>query len=209
MEKIKKYLVIVLCAVALVALLMPYASVVVEVDAFGYSDESATSVSGLTVAFQGYVALILIIGPAALIAANLGIVPVLKRMEEALLIVVPIISFIIALIAYAQASGIAVSSGGGEDYGVYTYAKLGIGAILIIICNIGLLVYGLITNKSVKLNKNIVNNTVKCITDALNSEATAKAETNTAVAPAPETVAEPEQPINEEAPSNEDEYTLG
>lgn len=209
MEKIKKYLVVILCAVSLIALLMPYASVVIEVDVWGYSDESSTTVSGLTVAFQGYVALILIIGPAALIAANLGIVPILKKMEEALLIVVPVISFIIALIAYAQASGIAVSGGGYEDYGVYTYAKLGIGAILIIICNIGLLVYGLITNKSVKLNKNIVNNTVKCITDALNSEATAKVETNTAVTPAPETVAESEQPNNEEAPSNEDEYTLG
>ena len=203
MEKLKKYLVIIVCAVALVALFMPYASVVVE----SYWDDFETTVNGITIAFKGYVALVLILGPAALIMANLGTIPILKKMEEALLIVVPIINFVIALIAYAQATKIAVASDGFEDYGVDVYAKLGIGAIIIIACNIGLFVYGVITNKSVKLNKNFVNSVVECVTNALNSESVSQAEQNSSKSLENEYAMVGEQVNNQ--PSNDDEYTLG
>ena len=67
MEIIKKYGVKILCLIALIALFLPMASVTVSSD---YTDDYVTNISGFTVAFQGYICMLLIAGPIAIVAAD-------------------------------------------------------------------------------------------------------------------------------------------
>lgn len=143
MEYIKKYGVQVLSVIALIALFFPMASVTVE---GGYMEQT-TSVSGLTCALQGYIAMILFLGPLALLFIDF--LPKYKPHKNILTLLVPVICIIIVFIAYSQASGFA--SVADNEY-VECYSSLGFGGYLCLIAHIGTLVFGLYNNKELITN---------------------------------------------------------
>ena len=148
MEYVKKYGIKVLCLVALVALFLPMASVSVESD---YYDNS-TNISGLTVAFQGYICLLLIVGPVAIIAADY--IAIVKRLKALVQAGVSVIGVILTFVGYLQASSIA-SAGQAAGMGyVDCEASLGFGGILCIVAYIGILAITLLFQKD-ELMENI------------------------------------------------------
>lgn len=135
---IKKYGVIALCAIALISLFFPMASVSIDSDYY----ESTTSVSGFTVALQGYVAMLLIVGPIAIAAADY--VAQIKPFKKLIMLAAPAVCIIVTFIAFLQAKGIAA----GADSGwVDVSASMGFGGVLCLISHIGILVFGIIENK--------------------------------------------------------------
>ena len=68
MEIVKKWGIAILCVVALIALFLPMATIETTTD-YEFLD-SSTSISGFTVAFQGYVCLVLIVGPVVILEAD-------------------------------------------------------------------------------------------------------------------------------------------
>ena len=145
MEIIKKYGIKILSALALIALFFPMATV--EVGSF-YS----TSLSGFTIAFQGYICLLLIVGPAVIIAADY--ISIIKKFNALVQCGVSVLGIILTFVGYLQASKIAAA---GESAGmgfVDCDASFGFGGILCILCYIGILVLTVLYQKD-ELKANI------------------------------------------------------
>ncbi len=142
MEIAKKYLDKILCLVALIALFFPMAKITTE--AVGH--ESATTISGFSVALGGYIGILLILGPIALIVADF--VAQLKTLKPILSVAVPIVCLIVTLVAFLQAAGIAAAANSAGSWaGVETSSSLGFGAILTILSHLALGVIGYLANK--------------------------------------------------------------
>ena len=140
MELIKKHLVKILCAAALIALFFPMATLRIESNYGNYAEE--ISVSGFTVAFQGYLAMLLILGPVALIAADF--VEALEPHRHLLAVGAPALCILVTVIAYFQASGIAAASSNAY---VETTSSLGFGGILCLLCHIAIGILGYLEHK--------------------------------------------------------------
>ena len=148
MELIKKYGIKALCIIALIALFLPMATVNLESD---YYDNS-TSLSGFTVAFQGYICMLLIVGPIAIFAADY--IAIVKRLKALVQAGVSILGVILTFVGYLQASKIA-SAGQAAGMGfVDCEASIGFGGILCIIAYIGILAITLLFQKD-ELTENI------------------------------------------------------
>lgn len=138
MEIIKKYGIKVLCAIALIALFLPMATV--EVGSY-YS----TSLSGFTIAFQGYICMLLIVGPVAIIAADY--INIVKQLKALVQCGVSVLGIILTFVGYLQASKIAAA---GESAGmgyVDCDASFGFGGILCIIAYIAIIVITVLFQK--------------------------------------------------------------
>lgn len=134
MEIIKKYGIKALCLLAFVALFLPMAKVTVE-GSYGYSQ--SISVNGFQIAFRGYICILLILGPAAIIAADY--VAVMKKFQALIQVGVAALGIILSFVGYAQSSKIAAAGqAAGMGY-ADVQASLGFGAILCIIAYIGIL----------------------------------------------------------------------
>jgi len=154
MELIKKYGIKALCLIALIALFLPMATVNLESDIY----DNSTSLSGFTVAFQGYICMLLIVGPIAIIAADY--IAIVKRLKALVQVGVSILGIILTFVGYAQASKIA-SAGQSAGMGfVDCTAKIGFGGILCIIAYIGILGITLFFQKNeIKENINALKGT--------------------------------------------------
>ena len=149
MELIKKYGIKICCALALIALFLPMATVTISND---YTGDISQSLSGFTVAFQGYVCMLLIVGPAAIIAAEY--IEVVKKLKALVQCGVSLIGIILTFVGYLQASNIAgaaesVSMGYAE-----VNASMGFGGILCIISYVAILAITLLFDRN-ELKANI------------------------------------------------------
>lgn len=148
MEMIKKYGIKVLCVIALIALFLPMAKVTLTSD---YID-AETSLSGLTVALKGYICMLLIVGPVAIIAADY--IAKVKRLKALVQAGVAVIGIALTFVGYLQASKIAAAGqAAGMGY-VDCEASLGIGGILCIAAYIGILAMTLLFQKE-ELQENV------------------------------------------------------
>ena len=139
MEIVKKYLLKILCVVALIALFFPMATVSVEND---YYDAEVQVVSGLTAAFQGYIAMLLIVGPIAIIAVDY--IENLKQYKHIMVLAIPAVCIIVTFIAYLQASKIAAIA---DNAYVDVTSNFGFGGILCLIAHVGIAIVGYLENK--------------------------------------------------------------
>ena len=150
MEMIKKYGVMILCALAFIALFLPMASVTVSSDYTDY--ENTQTISGFTVAFQGYICMLLIAGPIAIIGADY--IAIVKRLKALVQAGVSVICIILTFIGYGQASKIASAAQSvGAGY-ADCEAAMGIGGILCIVAYVGILALTLLFQKK-ELTENI------------------------------------------------------
>ena len=133
-ELINKYGLIVLSIIAIIALFFPMASVTIDT---GWYD-STMSVSGFDVAFQKYYPILLIVGPAGIIAAHF--LNQLQAYKKKLMFLSPIVGVIVTVATYFTA--VNVASAGDSEYADVT-ASMGTGGVLCLIAHIatGLLVY--------------------------------------------------------------------
>lgn len=145
MEYVKKYGIKVLCAVALIALFLPMASVSVG----SYSE---ISLSGLTVAFQGYICLLLIVGPVVVIAADY--IAAAKRLKALVQAGVAVLGIVLTFVGYLQASKIAAASQAASGGYVDCEASLAFGGILCLVAYAGILVITVLFQKD-ELKENI------------------------------------------------------
>lgn len=146
MELIKKYGIKLFCALALIALFLPMATV--SIPDMDYSE----SLSGFTVAFQGYVCMLLIVGPAAIIAAEY--IELVKKLKALVQCGVSLLGIILTFVGYLQASNIA---GAAESAGmgvVDVEASMGFGGILCIISYVAILAITVLFQKD-ELKANI------------------------------------------------------
>lgn len=151
MELVKKFGVKALCALALVALFLPMATI--ELSASGLVNYSkSTSLSGLTVALQGYVCMLLIVGPAAIIAADY--IAVVKKLRALVQAGVAVLGIILTFVGYAQASDIAAAGSAAGMGQVKVEASLDIGGILCLVAYVGILVLTILWQKQ-ELMENI------------------------------------------------------
>lgn len=134
MEQIKKYGIKILCVIALIALFLPMASVTVSSD---FTDDYATNISGFTVAFQGYICMLLIVGPAAIVAADY--IAIVKRLRALVQAGVSVLGIVLTFVGYLQASKIAAAGqAAGMGY-ADCEAAIGFGGILCIVAYVGIL----------------------------------------------------------------------
>lgn len=145
MEYIKKYGVMAMCVTALIALFFPMATVEV-------GDYYSTSLSGFTVAFQGYICMLLIAGPVAILLADY--LPNIKQYKALIQVAVSVLGVILTFVGYLQASNIAAA---GESAGmgyVDCEASFGFGGILCILAYIAILVLTVLFQRA-ELKENI------------------------------------------------------
>lgn len=138
MEIVKKYLLKILCVVALVALFFPMAIVTVE---GGYNSEEVV-VSGFMAAFQGYIAMLLIVGPIVIIAADY--IEAIEDYKPIMTVAIPVVCIIVTFVAYLQAAGLAAVA---DNPYVDCTSSLGFGGVLCLIAHIGIAVVGYLENK--------------------------------------------------------------
>lgn len=150
MEIVKKWGIAILCVVALIALFLPMATIETTTD-YEFLD-SSTSISGFTVAFQGYVCMVLIVGPVVILAADY--IALAKKLKAVLQAGVSVLGILLTFVGYLQASKIAAA---GDAVGMGyadVEASLGIGGVLCLICYAGILVLTLLFQKD-ELKKNV------------------------------------------------------
>ena len=151
MELVKKFGVKALSALALVALFLPMATI--ELSASGLVNYSkSTSLSGLTVALQGYVCMLVIVGPAAIIAADY--IAVVKKLRALVQAGVAVLGIILTFVGYAQASDIAAAGSAAGMGQVKVEASLDVGGILCLVAYVGILVLTILWQKQ-ELMENI------------------------------------------------------
>lgn len=147
MDFIKQNIIKILAAIAFIALFFPMS--VVEVGSlYSYT----TSLSGFTIAFQGYICMLLIFGPIAIVLADY--IAIVKRLRAFVQAVVAVLGIILTFVGYLQASNIAAA---GESVGmgfVDCEATFGFGGILCLISYAAILVLTLLKQKN-ELKENI------------------------------------------------------
>lgn len=145
MDTIKKYGIKILALVAFIALFFPMASIEVN----GYH---TTSLSGFTVAFQGYICMLLIAGPIAILASDF--IAFTKRIIPLVQVAISAFGIILTFVGYLQASNIAAA---GDAVGmgfVDCEASFGFGGILCLLSYAGILVLTVLFQKK-ELMENI------------------------------------------------------
>lgn len=145
MEMVKKYGIKALSAVALIALFLPMASV--SVGSF-----YEASYSGMDIAFEKYLCILLILAPIAIVAADY--VAAMKKLQPLIQIGCSVIGIILTFVGYSQATDIA-EAGNKVGMGFVTCeASIGFGSILGIIAYVGIIVVTVMFQKD-ELKANI------------------------------------------------------
>lgn len=138
-DVLRKNLLVLLCAIALIALLLPMYSVTASVDSAFFSGSESQNVSGFQAIEGSFFAVLLVVGPLLLIAMNF--IKKLERHQGLLAIVIPLIC-IVSLIIVLIAAGSADNSGGNEYFSASTSVGIGFGAILDFLAYAGMIVVG-------------------------------------------------------------------
>lgn len=154
MEMIKKYGITAVCILAIVALFLPMASVEVSTDyGFGEYNAEPVNLSGFEVALQGYVCMLLIVGPVLILAANY--IELVKKFKAIIQTGVSALGIILTFVGYLQASSIASDAQMfGMGY-VDCEASIGFGGILCIVAYLSMLALTVLFQKE-ELRENVM-----------------------------------------------------
>lgn len=149
---LKQHILTILCALALIALFLPFFNISAEMDSAYVSGESSTVTTGFEALGDALLGWGLVLGPVLLVAMNY--VKQLEKHKGLLAIVVPIICIIIEIITFFQAkSASASASGGNEIVSVEIKASLGIGFFLLILIYLAMIVAGAVLYHNFTLDK--------------------------------------------------------
>lgn len=150
MELVRKHLLTILCALAILLLLLPIASVSVEVDSAFVSTSQSKSVTGLNALGGSFFAWFLVLGPAVLIAMNY--LKPLEKYKGLLAIAVPVANIVALIIVICRAK--AIQGGAGTDAAsVEVSTRIGIGSILLFLTYLGTIVAGAIEFHNFSISK--------------------------------------------------------
>ena len=149
---LKQHILTILCATAIIILLLPFFSVTAEMNSAFVSGESSTTVTGLDAIKEVLLGWGLIVGPVLLVAMNY--IKQLEKYKGLLAIIVPIVCIIIEIITYFQAKGISASASGGNGLvSVEVKTTLGIGFFALICVYIAMIVAGAVLFHNFTLDK--------------------------------------------------------
>jgi len=150
---VKKHLLTIICAVAIIAIFLPFITMSTSSE---YVDTSK-SLSIFDVAFKS-LGFLLILGPVLLVSINY--VKQLEKYKAIIALVVPAVCLIVLIITFFQAkngaaaaSGVVSAAADAVGASMETKSSIGIGMILAALCYIGMEVVAVITYKSFALNK--------------------------------------------------------
>lgn len=151
-ELLKQHILTILCAMALIALFLPFFSVTAEMEILGHSSSSSASTTGFNAIGHAFLGYGLIIGPVLLVAMNY--IKQLEKHKGLLAIIVPIVCIVIEIITFFQAKGVSASaSGGGGMVNSEVKATLGIGFFALILIYLGMIVAGAVLYHNFTLDK--------------------------------------------------------
>ena len=151
MELIKKHLMTILCAVCILLLMLPLATVttVTSSELIGETRAEA-SVNGFGALGLGVFGYILVIGPALLVAMNY--IKQLDKYKSILAVVVPVICIVALILVLTQCDSISASASAGSA-SAKIEVSLAIGAYLLFVAYAGTAVAGAVTYHNLSFNK--------------------------------------------------------
>lgn len=149
-KMLQKHVLTILCAAAVLVLLLPFISVSAEISSSFVSAESSVTTTGFSAMGSTIFGYGLLAGPVLLVAMNY--VKKLEKYKGLLAILVPIVCLIIEVITFFQAKGASASASGGF-VNVEVSASLGIGFILLIVIYIAMIVAGAVLYHNFTLDK--------------------------------------------------------
>lgn len=150
MEIIKKHMIPILCILSIIFLALPIAKVSTELSSTFVEFSSDTAVTGFDSLSNNVLAYILILAPAALIAANY--IASLGKYKGILAIVVPIVCMVFLVITIIRAKSTSAEAS-NEYASAEVTLKVGIGAILLFISYLATIVAGAVTYHDFTLDK--------------------------------------------------------
>ncbi len=154
-ELIMKHLLTICCAISVLLLLLPFATVTVEVKSSFVSASSEATASGFDAAFgdgSTIVAWLMLICPIVLVAMNY--IKQLDKFKNILALVLPIVSIVsaIATLFLIGAPSASASAGGGSASAEMSTSPA-IGFFLLIVAYVATFVAGAVTFFGLKLSK--------------------------------------------------------
>lgn len=151
MELVKKHLMTILCAVCVLLLLLPLASVVTVTSSELIGETRVeTSLNGFNALGVSVFAYLLVIGPALLVAMNY--IKQLDKYKSILAIVVPLICIVALIIVMGQCDSISASAGNSAA-SAKIEVSWSIGAFLLLAAYVGTAVAGAVNYHGLSLNK--------------------------------------------------------
>ena len=144
----------ILCAISLLILFLPFASVSANVQMTEFSAVSSQSVNGFTVATEGFRGYFLLVGPIVLIAMNY--IKQLGKYKGLLAIIIPIICVISCIASFMLVKNVGLTALGYSDAAASSInikAHVGIGFILVMLSYIATLVAGAVVYHDFTLDK--------------------------------------------------------
>lgn len=133
MELLKKHLLSIICIISIIALFLPFVSVIAEV--FGF--EETNTASGFDAANKGFLGYLLFLAPILLIAMNY--IKQLEKYRGIISLAVPPICIVVLIIVFFQAKNVAVQV---DLEFVDVSVGIGFGTILAAICYIAMGIIG-------------------------------------------------------------------
>ena len=133
--------IVVLSILAILALVLPFANVSYNVSIMGTSSGGKESVSGFAILGDGIVGWALIIGPMILVALNY--VRILDNYKKILSVAIPAICLLLVIINLLYAKSLVLSAGSVDVLSVKSRTSIGIGAIALVLCYLGIAYIGL------------------------------------------------------------------
>lgn len=163
---IQKNLLTILCVIAIAAMALPLCSVSVSIDSDFISSDSSTSMTGFAAMSESFFAILLVAGPAILIAMNY--IKKLEAYQGLLVTAVPLICILsLIFVLFEAKSGNVASQAAG--YGMEVKVRAGIGAILDFAAYLGMAAIGAVKYHNVTLNANSLERMKSAGSDLLNS----------------------------------------
>ena len=150
-EFLKKNGLAILCAISILALLLPFGTIKTSVTILGNSSENTSNIGGFHVVSGGTLGFLLAVGPVVLIAMNY--IKQLEKHKGMLAIVIPVVCLLILIVNMMNLKQFAVKGGGDGGFDTNTNASIGIGAIILALAYIGTGVLGAVTYHNFTLDK--------------------------------------------------------
>lgn len=151
---LKQHILTILCAVAILALFLPFFSVTSEMEMqyANVSSSSTATTTGFGAVTKTLLGWALVIGPILLVAMNY--VKKLEKYKGLLAIAVPVVCLVFEIITFFTAKGSSVSASGGNGaVGMEIKATLGIGFFVLILVYLGMIVAGAVLYHNFTLDK--------------------------------------------------------
>lgn len=157
---LKKNLMTILCALALVAMFLPFASVTTESK---FTGSETVSVGGFASCSDSFWGILLIVGAVLLVVMNY--IKPLENYKGILSMVIPVvclialIMFYLAICEVAEAGNKAagemnkLAGSVGVDAGMKITTSIGAGVIIAALAYVGMIVFGIITQKDIIASK--------------------------------------------------------